>query len=63
MASDMSCVALPKFVEKDVASADLSWEAIVESIRAHASRQTPELASELVEWADFVAGLSELQGE
>jgi hypothetical protein len=65
----MSCIALPKPVDPDsdegelaaVAVADPSWPAIVGSIRRHAATQPPELASDLLEWADFVAGIAELQ--
>jgi hypothetical protein len=57
----MSCIALPKPVEQDFGSADTSWAGIAQSIRAHAAAQPPELARDLCEWADFIAGVAELQ--
>jgi len=65
----MSCITLLKPVGPDggederpvVARAASSWPAIVESIRHHAATQPPELASDLLEWADFLAGIAELQ--
>lgn len=59
MALDMSCIELPKPAEPQ--SADLSWSGIVESIRAHAAAQPPELARELAQWAELVEGIAELQ--
>jgi len=61
MPSNMSCIALPKPVEHEADSTDTSWAGIVESIRAHAAAQPAELARDLREWADFVAGVAELQ--
>jgi hypothetical protein len=60
MSGMMSCISLPKSREADDEAdwADVSWPALVQGIRVYAVRQPPQVASDLLQWADFVDGVA-----
>lgn len=62
----MSCISLPKqqpspTTGETQAEDPVGWAAIIRGVRLHAVRQPPELAAELLDFADFLAGKAELQ--
>ena len=60
----VSCISLPKAAEPDddiQSVADTSWSAIVGAIRAYAHAQPAEVQSDLLQWADFLSGIAEMQ--
>jgi hypothetical protein len=62
--AEMSCISLPSFAADREAQPEATgpcWAAVVRGIRIHAVRQPPEIALELLQWADFVDGMAKLQ--
>ena len=42
---------------------EIGWTSIVRGIRIYALRQPQDEALELLQWADFLEGVSRLEGE
>ena len=61
----MSCISLPKSEPQSVDWDDggIGWTSIVRGIRIYALRQPQDEALELLQWADFLEGVSRLEGE
>jgi hypothetical protein len=61
----MSCNSLLDCLEHEVEAAfapeDVSWPALVRGIRVYAVQQPPQVASDLLQFADLVRGIAELQ--
>jgi len=59
----MSCISLPtRAAEPDQSEATtVSWTSVVRGIRICAIRRPPEIALDLLQWADFVDGMAKLQ--
>jgi hypothetical protein len=64
MCGEMSCNSLPDCLEREAEAvfepADFSWPALVRGIRVYAVQQPPQVASDLLQFADVVEGMSEL---
>jgi len=59
----MSCISLPTSAAEpeQPEATGLSWTSVVRGIRICAVRQPPEIALDLLQWADFVDGMARLQ--
>ena len=60
----MSCISLRKDQGESLDEArpalPVRWVSVVRGIRMHAVQQRPEIAFELLQWAEFVEGLAQL---
>jgi len=60
----MSCISLRKDQGESLDEAQpalpVRWVSVVRGIRMHAVQQSPEIALELLQWAEFVEGLAQL---
>ena len=60
----MSCISLRKDQGESLDEAQpalpVRWTSLVRGIRMHAVQQPPEIALDLLQWAEFVEGLAQL---
>jgi hypothetical protein len=63
----MSCISLPDRTESesvdetDFDPSDVSWPSLVQGIRVYAVQQPPQVASDLLQFADLAEAIGELQ--
>jgi hypothetical protein len=59
----LSCISIPdEPVDGEQLSDDpLAWSSLVQAMTAHAQGQPDDSKRELLQWADLVAGMAELQ--